>query len=147
MSVEELVPALQLSIGPVILISGIGLVMLSMTNRYGRVIDRARALRRMERSCETAQEERIREQLEILSRRARLGRLAILLASVSLLFAALLICSLFVLSYWSLDWGWAIVGLFSVSMLSFVMSLILFTRDVELSLKTFELYEGPHADL
>ena len=44
MLLEQIVPALQLSIGPVIVISGAGLVLLSMTNRYARVIDRARSL-------------------------------------------------------------------------------------------------------
>jgi len=43
-SVEELIPVLQTAIGPVILISGIGLLLLTMTNRLGRVIDRARGL-------------------------------------------------------------------------------------------------------
>lgn len=45
-SVAELVPVLQVSIGPVILISGVGLLILSMTNRLGRVIDRGRILDR-----------------------------------------------------------------------------------------------------
>ena len=40
--VSELIPVLQTAIGPVILISGVGLLLLTMTNRLGRVIDRAR---------------------------------------------------------------------------------------------------------
>ena len=40
-SLSELVPILQIAIGPAILISGVGLLLLSMTNRLGRVIDRA----------------------------------------------------------------------------------------------------------
>lgn len=46
MSLTQLIPTLQLAIGPVILISGVGLLLLSMTNRFGRIIDRARALNR-----------------------------------------------------------------------------------------------------
>ena len=38
----ELVPVLQVAIGPVILISRIGLLLLSMTNRYGRIVERSR---------------------------------------------------------------------------------------------------------
>jgi hypothetical protein len=45
-SLTELIPVLQMAIGPVILISGVGLLLLSMTNRLGRVIDRARLLYR-----------------------------------------------------------------------------------------------------
>ena len=41
MSLKDLLPVLQVAIGPVILISGVGLLLLSMTNRLGRTIDRA----------------------------------------------------------------------------------------------------------
>ncbi len=42
---NEIVPVLQVAIGPVILISGVGLLLLTMTNRLGRAIDRARQLK------------------------------------------------------------------------------------------------------
>lgn len=38
------IPTLQLAVGPTILISGVGMMLLSMTNRFGRVIDRSRQL-------------------------------------------------------------------------------------------------------
>ena len=41
-TVHDIVPVLQIAIGPVILISGVGLLLLTMTNRLGRAIDRAR---------------------------------------------------------------------------------------------------------
>ena len=41
-TLHEIVPVLQVATGPVILISGIGLLLLTMTNRLGRTIDRAR---------------------------------------------------------------------------------------------------------
>ena len=50
MSLEQIIPILQLAIGPVIVISGVGLVLLSMTNRFGRVIDRSRSLTKIIRS-------------------------------------------------------------------------------------------------
>src|ERR1017187_2945916 len=40
------VQILTASIAPVIVISGVGLLLLSITNRYGRAIDRARLLAR-----------------------------------------------------------------------------------------------------
>ena len=36
---HELIPVLQVAIGPVILISGVGLLLLTLTNRFGRIID------------------------------------------------------------------------------------------------------------
>ena len=39
----DIASILQLAICPVILISGVGLLLLTMTNRFGRVIDREKA--------------------------------------------------------------------------------------------------------
>src|SRR4051812_13190791 len=93
LTLHELIPLLQIAVGPVILISGVGLLLLSMTNRYARVIDRSRLLARDLRTPGEA--ERARAQVPILLRRARLLRLAILLAAASVLQAALLIIVLF----------------------------------------------------
>ena len=41
-TLHEIVPVLQVATGPVIFISGVGLLLLTMTNRLGRTIDRAR---------------------------------------------------------------------------------------------------------
>jgi len=71
MLLEQIVPALRLSIGPVILISGAGLVLLSMTNRYARVIDRARNLAESLRQKPTEKNERIQSQIKIIAQRAR----------------------------------------------------------------------------
>jgi hypothetical protein len=42
----SVVQILTASIAPVIVISGVGLLLLSISNRYGRAIDRARLLAR-----------------------------------------------------------------------------------------------------
>ncbi|MGA2854675.1 MAG: DUF2721 domain-containing protein, partial [Verrucomicrobiota bacterium] len=44
-SLEQIIPELRDAIGPVILISGVGLLLLTMTNRLGRAIDWARQLK------------------------------------------------------------------------------------------------------
>ena len=44
LTLTQLVPILQLAIGPVILISGVGLLLLTLTNRFGRMLDRSRAI-------------------------------------------------------------------------------------------------------
>src|ERR1044071_7185793 len=92
---RELVPSLQVAIGPVILISGVGLLLLSMTNRLGRVIDRSRQLCEAVRRFTGEDRERMIAQLRIFSRRARLIRLSIGLATASVLLAAVLIIALF----------------------------------------------------
>jgi hypothetical protein len=87
-SVAELIPVLQIAIGPVILISGVGLLLLSMTNRLGRAIDRSRVLCQELRTDASEEQPNRRAQLQILRGRAQLLRRAITLASVSILLAA-----------------------------------------------------------
>jgi hypothetical protein len=41
---SSFLPIIQLAITPVILLSGVGALMLTLTNRMGRVVDRTRAL-------------------------------------------------------------------------------------------------------
>jgi hypothetical protein len=43
--IAPIIPRLRDAIGPVILISGVGLLLLTMTNRMRRAIDRARQLK------------------------------------------------------------------------------------------------------
>jgi hypothetical protein len=81
MSLANLVPTLQLAVGPVILISGVGLLLLSMTNRFGRIVDRSRLLVREFREAAAPDRERILAQLKVLARRARIVRAGIALAS------------------------------------------------------------------
>ena len=139
MNFQDLIPILQLSISPVILISGVGLVLLSMTNRYGRVIDRARNLSDVLRKSPSEDVPRFALQLDILCRRARLLRLSILLASSSVLFAAFLIIVIFLLRISRLDWSYAVVGLFFLCMASLIGSLIVFILDINASLHALEL--------
>ena len=88
---NEIVPVLQVAIGPVILISGVGLLLLTMTSRLGRTIDRARLLK-AELSKRTDEERaQALAQVAILYRRARVVRLSIILATLSALLASALI--------------------------------------------------------
>ena len=133
---QNLISILQTAIGPVILISGIGLLLLSMTNRLGRVIDRARDLA----DTDPKAGHHIQQQLAILWQRARLLRLSILLASTSVLCVALMIIVLF-LSMWIkvISYTWLIAGLFMASMVMLIVSLIAFIQDVNETLAALKL--------
>ncbi len=138
-SVAQLIPVLQTAIGPMILISGIGLLLLTMTNRLGRAIDRTRALVGGLSNTAEAKRERTVAQLRILWDRARMIRLAIALASVSALAAAILIIVLFSMALWQIGTAWIIVALFMVSLVSLIVSLVIFIRDINQSLAALKL--------
>jgi len=144
--VKELIPVLQIAIGPVILISGVGLVLLSLTNRFGRAIDRSRTLGREVRGAEPEERQRLTGQIEILYRRARVIRLSIIMAALSVLLASVLIIVLFIAALSKLEAGFVIVMLFICCLASLIVSLLAFIRDIQLSLHALRLELGTELD-
>ena len=143
MSLTDLIPTLQLAVGPVILISGVGLILLSMSNRFGRVIDRSRILTEDLRRAPPRVRPKVMAQLQILARRARIIRIEIALATFSVLLAAILIISLFIGALLQLGMATLIVLLFVLCMLCLIASLVLFISDIGLSLTALWLELPP----
>ncbi|HUK83832.1 MAG TPA: DUF2721 domain-containing protein [Verrucomicrobiae bacterium] len=139
LSVAQLIPVLQTAIGPTILISGVGLLLLTMTNRLGRCIDRARILARELPSASDPDRVKNEEQLRILWKRARLIRLAIALASTSALFAAILIIALFLTALLQMENAWLVSALFIICMACLIGSLVAFIRDINQALTALKL--------
>src|ERR1041385_2962214 len=139
MPLIDLVPILQMAIGPVILISGVGLLLLSMTNRLGRVIDRSRALVERLRQNPTDEGHSSPSQLTVLSRRASLIRLAIILATLSALLAGILIISLFLAALFRVEIGAVIIALFVSCIGLLIASLVVFIGDLNMSLSALKL--------
>ncbi|MBI4519034.1 MAG: DUF2721 domain-containing protein [Deltaproteobacteria bacterium] len=137
-SLSQVIPVLQLAIGPVILISGMGLLLLTMTNRLGRAIDRSRILFKELRLLSGSERERVLAQVQILFRRARLIRLAITLAAASAILAGLLVISLFVVALLQLELGLLISLLF----IGCMAALVAFMQDIHLSLVALRLELG-----
>ena len=136
---NELLPVLQTAVGPVILISGVGLLLLSLTNRFGRAVDRSRQLMREMRDAAEADKRRLAEQVEVLYRRARLIQKSIIFSALSVLFAAVMVIMLFFTAL--LKWDWAVVVslLFICCLASLIASLILFLGDISLSMHALKL--------
>jgi hypothetical protein len=146
---SELIPVLQIAIGPVILISGVGLLLLTMTNRLGRVIDRARTLVREMKDLAPEERPGMIDQIGILSHRASLLQRAIVLASLSVLLAAVLVITLFVTALFGWENAWLISGLFVGGMACLIASLVGFIQDIDQSLVALRLDLGeawPSAD-
>ncbi len=138
MYLEKIVPILQLAIGPVIVISGVGLLLLSITNRFGRVIDRSRILAENENES-LRNKYHIREQLGIMMRRAYLLRAAIAFVSVCLLLDAILIITLFFYGLTGFAGTVMITILFVGCMVSLIIGLLFFILDINVSLSALRL--------
>ena len=139
-SLDQLVPILQLAIGPVILISGVGLLLLTLTNRFGRMLDRSRVLvRELAAAPQGAWAQNLRDQLAILSRRAKILRLSITLGAITVLMAGVLILVLFLGALLELRVALVLVLVFSTAMVSLIGSVLAFIRDMNLSLAAARL--------
>lgn len=144
---NELVPVLQVAISPVILISGVGLLLLSLSNRFGRAVDRSRQLAREMRQLPPSDQQRLSEQVRILYRRAALIQWAITMAAISVLLAAVLIISLFLIAL--MGWKSGVLplsALFIGCMLSLILSLLAFLREIHWSLTALKLELEPPAE-
>lgn len=140
MQFTEHLSILQGAISPVILISGVGLLILSMTNRFGRVIDRARSLSdTLHRTQAIDEQQRLKGQLHILMRRARLLRFSIGAATVSALAAAILVMSLFLTAVLHAEAVYISAGLLIVCLAALIVALMAFLRDINLSLAALKL--------
>ena len=139
MKVQELIPILQASISPVILMSGVGLLMLSMTNRFGRVIDRSRQLSEAIHKSSEPEKDRLAPQLVILVRRAQLLRFAITFATMSVLWAAFLIMAMFLAEFLHAEIVLLATIFFMACLISIIISMIAFLQDINLSLQALKI--------
>lgn len=139
MHLNELISILQGSVGPVILISGAGLLILSMTNRFGRVLDRSRQMIEMLRGAPESERRHLQRQLDILVRRARLLRLAISFAVLSVLLVSILVITLFLTAFLHVEVVLLSAILFIVCLASLIVSLLVFLQDINLSLAALKL--------
>jgi hypothetical protein len=122
--------AIQLSVAPVFLLSGIGAILGVMTNRLGRIIDRARALEdRLEHSSPDGAAA-IEADLDTLTRRARLIGPAITLCTATALLVCTLIAVLFLSAFLHFDASVSIALLFVAAMAAFFAGLLWFLREI-----------------
>jgi hypothetical protein len=138
-SLGDLVTTLELAISPVILISGVGLLLLSMNSRIARVIDRARVVASACGSAGGDESEVCYAKLDVLSRRAKFLRLSMILAALSVLFVAVLVVLLFCGALFQFEVASLVIALFMGCMCSLIGSLVFFIADVNLSLQSLWL--------
>jgi Protein of unknown function (DUF2721) len=134
-SVSSASEVIQLAIAPVFLLMGVSALLGVLTGRLGRLVDRFRVL--SERN-ETLQAKHQKE-LQILSSRANWVHWAITLSTLSLLLVSVVIGMLFLGSVIGWDSSWLVSLLFIVAMLSLIVGLGCFLREIYLSKHTFQL--------
>ncbi|MFW5657761.1 MAG: DUF2721 domain-containing protein [Bacteroidota bacterium] len=136
---QDFIMFLQSTLTPVALISGVGLLLLTITNRLGRTIDRTRYLV-AELDNPNAQRQKEKEyEIAILYKRSTYLRNSIAFIVISVIASSLIIPVLFFMNLFEMDLK--IIGyfLFILSILSILVSSIFFFMDVVVSLNALKL--------
>ena len=128
--------AIQHSVAPVFLLTGVGAILSVLSNRLGRVIDRFRALEMMDENL------RIAHQAEIatLLQRSRWIHWAITLCTSCALFICIVIAALFVGSELNKDPSSLISMFFIAAMLALTTGLLCFLREIALATDAIKLH-------
>ena len=132
---------IQLSVAPVFLLTGIGTILNVMTNRLGRIIDRARLLEGKLEVCAPEAAPGIRHQLATLSLRSKLVGRAIALCTATALLVCAAIALLFLGHFIVWDIWYLVAVLFIGAMILLVAGLLWFLREIFVA--TARLRIGP----
>jgi hypothetical protein len=141
MNVTSFTGLLETAISPMVLISGVGLLLLSATNRLGRAIDRTRMVNALVQDVEK-RARRDQMQLEVLFRRCLILQWSIGLLVFSILCSVVMILLLIIITFTAVDLSVGVVGILTINVLSIVGSVLLFLVDISLGLKAIRLELG-----
>ncbi|HCT58211.1 MAG TPA: DUF2721 domain-containing protein [Gemmatimonas aurantiaca] len=140
--VESIAHVIQMAIAPVFLLTGIASMLVVLTNRLARVIDRARLLEDHLPDLTGEHKIVVGGDLHMLSRRARHINRAIGLFTTAALLVCLIIMTLFVSATISRDISQFVVAFFVITMLCLITGLLSFLREVQLAINSLRI--GPH---
>ena len=138
-NVDTIAHNIQLALGPVFLLTGIASILNVMTNRLGRVIDRARKLEAEVAGYEPAARRRAAVELGMLGRRTAAAHWAIGLCTCSALFVCVVVAILFVNNFVTFNFGTIVAGLFIVAMVLLIAGLLLFLMEVQVAMKSVRI--------
>lgn len=140
-SLSSLLPIIQLAITPVIMISGMGALMITLTNRMARIVDRTRAVAEAIPAADPEERKHLEGQLDIMWGRALLIRRAVTSNGLSMLLSCLLVVALFAAAMLDLKLNSLVLVLvlFGASIGLLIASLVDFLRDIFVSLQALRL--------
>jgi hypothetical protein len=140
---ENVARLIQLALGPVFLISGVGITLSMLTQRVARIVDRARSLE-SQRESTTAEKAlaHIDEDLRVIFRRVRYINSAIALCTTSALLTALVVTLLFASEFTPMGVGGVIAGMFVAATACLALAFLMFLIEVRIATKALRI--GKH---
>jgi small-conductance mechanosensitive channel len=132
-AVNDVAHAMQLALGPVFLLNGVGVMLAMLTTRLSRIVDRARTVEERLPQSQGGELAEIRRVLAVTRRRARLMNRAITLGTVAALLVALIVALLFLAAFLTFPIGHTIAVLFVTCMGALIGSLWCFLVEVRVA--------------
>jgi hypothetical protein len=147
-NVDTIAHVIDISVAPVFLLAGISGLLMVLTNRLGRTIDRSRSLQATINKTISAQHKTAIEfEMKGLLMRSRFINLAINLATVSALMVCFVIIALFLGSLLTINVGLVVASLFIGCMVilalafgCFVVEVFIASRSLRVSLVSTETF-------
>jgi hypothetical protein len=140
---ENVAKLIQLALGPVFLLSGVGITLSMLTQRLSRIVDRARKLEDEHEPTGSEQKRaRIDTDLKVIFRRTRYINGAIALCITSALLTALVVTLLFASEFTPLSVGAVIAIMFVASMVCLSIAFLLFLLEVRIATNALRI--GTH---
>jgi hypothetical protein len=138
--------AIQLSVAPVFLLSGIGAMLAVLTNRLARVVDAARAveaqLAAQQAGAAALNPVTLHGNLKTFARRAKMINVAITFCTITAILICAVVAILFIGAFLEFDVSVLIATLFVAGMSTFIVGLLFFLREIFLA--TVSLRIGTH---
>jgi hypothetical protein len=153
-NIDTVASVIDVAVAPVFLLAGISGLLMVLTNRLGRTIDRSRSLQAAEANVKSAQHKQAihREKVNLM-RRMHLNHLAISMAVLSAILVCLVVVTLFLGSLLQLNVSIAIASLFIICMVilslafcSFLLEILVATRVVRATLIPVTSFRNPELD-
>jgi len=133
--------AVQLSVAPVFLLSGVGAMLAVMTNRLTRIVDRGRFIESRLEQAPPAEAVRLRNELSTLVLRMRMTYRGIALCTITALFVCALVVMMFIGAFLQYRAAIAVAVLFVAAMVTFFIGLLSFLREVFMATASLRIDE------
>lgn len=130
---------IQLAVAPVFLLTGVGAILNVLTGRISRIVDRARKLESDLPTTPIPEHPEVHQELRRLSRRARLTYWSISLCTICALLVCTMIALLFIGHFVAASMAGIVALLFIVAMLSLILGLLCFLREVYLAIRNLRI--------
>ena len=140
-AVSTIADAIQASLSPVFMLTGIGALLNVLAGRLSRVIDRARVLERLHHETQGMEHDRAVTELRLLSRRMSIINTALFMAVSSAVATCLVVAMLFIGVLLKFHIGQYVAAGFTLAMALLIASLSAFMYEVRVSTHAIRIRE------